>query len=107
MSNGHGGQKVKINFGRDSKGDVCFQLVKVAYPHSSFAKKRSGCGEWVLWEQKCFHRPAQAIEELLFVLADLKMVDGVDLNRFWVKYWASDSVYTRDERLKGIETINK
>ena len=99
MGNGHGGRRVKINFGRDAVGDVRFQVIELAYPHSHFSKRNRGSGEWVIWEQKCFHRPAQAIEELVFVLADLKMVDGVDLNKFWIKYWARDSNLSSKDRL--------
>ncbi|HNV62820.1 MAG TPA: hypothetical protein PKN54_07685 [Candidatus Cloacimonas acidaminovorans] len=103
MGNGHGGRKVKIVFGSNDNGEIVVELKEIAYPHSSFAKRHKGCGEWVMWEQKVPHRPAQAVFEFLDFCADMGWIDGVDVNRWWVGYWAKDKVYTKDERLSTVK----
>ena len=107
MSNGHGGKKIRIVFGSDSNGDLSFQVKKFEYPHSKFSKKFRNSGEWVMWEQKIPHRPAQAIEEFLTFCADVGWVDGVDLTKFWVKYWSNDMNFSREERINNIRSFIK
>jgi hypothetical protein len=70
MGNTHGGRKVKICFDSNEQGEIQFEIKEIAYPHSFRSKQVSGSGEWVLWEQKCFHRPAQALQELCLTLKE-------------------------------------
>jgi hypothetical protein len=107
MGNGHGGKKIRIVFGSNDKGEVVASVKNFEYPHSHFSKKFRNSGEWTLWEQEKPHRPAQAIEEFLVFCADMGWVDGVDLNAFWLKYWARDMNLTKEERLKGIKSFIK
>jgi len=107
MGNGHGGRKVKIVFGSNDVGELRFQLVELAYPHSREAKLIKGCGEWVLWEQKCFHRPAQAFRELFFALRDLELIDNAIGVNSAVEYWAKDMDSSRENRLALIDEYKK
>jgi len=70
MSNSHGGRKVRICFDSNDKGELLFEIKEIAYPHSFRSKQVSGSGEWVCWEQKGFHRPAQAMQELCLALKE-------------------------------------
>lgn len=103
MGNGHGGRKVKICFDSNEKGEVLFEIKAIAYPHSSRSKKHSGSGEWVLWEQKCFHRPAQAFQELFFALRDLQLIDNAAGMIAAKEYFFRDMDLSRDKRLKIVE----
>jgi len=108
MGNEHGGRKIKICFGSNEKGEVCFSIKEMAYPHSARSKRFSGSGEWLLWEQKCPHRPAQAFIELFFALRDLRLIDNAIGVRAAKEYWIKDMDYSRDKRVaevKGITTF--
>jgi len=107
MGNRHGGKKVKIAFGSNEKGELRFQVLELAYPHSREAKLCKGCGEWVLWEQKCFHRPAQAFTELFFALRDLELIDNTAGALAAAEYWVKDMDETRVDRLKLAEEYKK
>lgn len=107
MSNHHGGRKIKINFFSNEKGELVYEVREIAYPHSFRSKKVSGSGEWVLWEQKGFHRPAQAFQELFFALRDLKLIDNADAAIVASKYWARDLVISRDARLDPVKEETK
>lgn len=107
MSNSHGGRKIRINFERNNNGELCFEVCQIAYPHSDRAKRVSGCGEWVVWKQKGFHRPAQAVEELVWCLLDLGYTSDVDLGKFVFSYWASDMNLTKDKRLGEVNSVIK
>ena len=103
MSSERGGRKVRIVFDSNQLGEVCFKLIEIAYPHSNHAKANSGCGEWVRWEQKCFHRPAQAFKELFFALRDLELIDNAIGVSSAAEYWAKDMDSSRENRLALIE----
>jgi len=88
MGNGHGGRKIRILFDSDNKGEIQFEVREIAYPHSSRSKRFSGSGEWVAWEQKGFHRPAQAFQELLLALKEKDFLTSTmskDLLEFMIK----------------------
>ena len=107
MSNEHGGRKVKIVFNSNSLGEVLFELKEVAYPHSCRSKKFSGCGEWLVWEQKIPHRPAQAFKELFFALRDLELIDNAEGARVAIEYFAKDMDETRVDRVKLVDDYRK
>lgn len=107
MSSGHGGRKIRILFCSDEKGELQFKINEIAYPHSSRSKKYSGCGEWVLWEQKSFHRPAQAFQELFFALRDLRLIDNAAGMIAGKEYWERGLIKSREYRLKEIEEFQK
>lgn len=103
MGNSHGGRRIKINFNSNDKGEVCFQIIEMAYPHSTRSKRFSGCGEWLLWEQKYPHRPAQAFLELFFALRDLRLVGNTIGVVAAKEYWLRDMDYSRDKRLAEVK----
>lgn len=103
MSNGRGGKKIKIVFASNEKGELSFEVQEIAYPHSSRSKKFSGSGVWVLWEQKCFHRPAQAFKELFFALRDLQLIDNVAGVIAAKDYYEAGAINTREKRLHVVE----
>lgn len=103
MGSERGGRKVRVLFDSNQLGEVRFSLFEIAYPHSNHAKLNSGCGEWVRWEQKCFHRPAQAFKELFFALRDLELIDNVEGARVAIEYFAKDMDSSRANRLKEVE----
>ncbi len=107
MGNGHGGRKVKVLFGSNDRGEVCFRLLEVAYPHSDRSKRFSGCGEWTIWEQSVPHRPAQAFKELFFALRDLELIDNTIGVEAAVEYWAKDLDSSRVDRLRLVEDYKK
>jgi len=107
MGNGHGGRKIRILFDSDNKGELQFEVREIAYPHSSRSKRFSGSGEWVLWEQKGFHRPAQAFQELFFALRDLRLIDNTAGVSAATEYWVRDLDMSRENRLQAIETYKK
>lgn len=88
MGNTHGGRKIRICFDSNEKGELEFEVKEIAYPHSFRSKKTSGSGEWVAWEQKSFHRPAQAMQELCLALKEKQMLTptmGKDLIVFLIQ----------------------
>ena len=103
MSGCRGGRKVKICFDSNEQGEVLFELRELAYPHSSRSKRFSGSGEWVLWEQKVPHRPAQAFKELFFALRDLGLIDNAIGVNCAAEYWVKDMDSSRVDRLKVVE----
>lgn len=107
MGNGHGGRKIKIVFNSNELGEVLFEVKELAYPHSCRSKKFSGCGEWLVWEQKVPHRPAQAFKELFFALRDLQLIDNVAGVDCAAEYWVKDMDSSRMDRVKLVEDYKK
>jgi hypothetical protein len=101
-----GGRRVRICFVNYDSGLIMPVVKELAYPHSKWAKKHSGCGEWVLWEGSP-KRPAQAFKDLFFLFRDLGWIDNAEGVRLGMEYFESGSLDSRDERLQSIKKLIK
>lgn len=101
-----GGRRIRVCFLNFDSGLIKFVVKELAYPHSNWAKKHSGCGEWVLWEGSP-KRPAQAFKDLYFLFRDLGWIDNAEGVRLAAEYFGSGSVDSRDERMRYIKKLIK